>query len=54
MEITDTVKPVYNGHPRDRKLVAVVDRWSLFRAYLKWDQKMLVVIDRWSLFGGGR
>ncbi len=25
------VKPVYNGHPRDLKIVAVVDRWSLFR-----------------------
>ena len=24
-----TVKPVYNDHPRDPKLVAVVDRWSL-------------------------
>jgi hypothetical protein len=26
-----TVKLVYNDHPRDPKLVAVVDRWSLFR-----------------------
>jgi hypothetical protein len=26
-----TVKPVYNDHPRDTKLVAVVDKWSLFR-----------------------
>jgi len=26
-----TVKPVYNEHPRDTKLVAVVDKWSLFR-----------------------
>ncbi len=25
-----TVKPVYNGHPWDPKIVAVVDRWSLF------------------------
>jgi len=24
-----TVKPVYNDHPRDPKIVAVVDRWSL-------------------------
>ncbi len=29
---TSTVKPVYNGHPRDPKIiVVVVDRWSLFR-----------------------
>jgi len=27
-----TVKPVYNDHPRDQKFLAVVDRWSLFRA----------------------
>jgi hypothetical protein len=26
-----TVKPVYNDHPWDSKIVAVVDRWSLFR-----------------------
>ncbi len=26
----DTVKPEYNDHPRDSKIVAVVDRWSLF------------------------
>ena len=26
-----TVKPVYNDHPWDPKIVAVVDRWSLFR-----------------------
>jgi len=53
-----TVKPVYNDHPRDPKIVAVVDRWSLFRGHLcskslKWDLKIVVVIDRWSLFGGG-
>ena len=54
-----TVKPVYNDHPWDPKIVAVVDRWSLFkgRLYSKspiWDLKMVIVIDRWSLFGGGR
>ncbi len=27
----NTVKPVYNDHPRDPKFVAVVDRWPLFR-----------------------
>jgi hypothetical protein len=29
-----TVKPVYNNHPRDPKIVAVVDWWSLFRGHL--------------------
>ncbi len=29
-----TVKPVYNDHPWDQKIVAVVDKWSLFRGYL--------------------
>ena len=55
----NTVKLVYNDHPRDPKIVAVVDRWSLFRGHLcnkssEWDLKMVVVVDRWSLFGGGR
>jgi len=27
----NSVKPVYNDHPRDPKFVTVVDRWSLFR-----------------------
>ena len=30
----NTVKPVYNDHPRDPKFVAVVDRRSLFRGSL--------------------
>ncbi len=29
-----TVKPVYNGHPWDPKIEAVVDRWPLFRGSL--------------------
>jgi hypothetical protein len=29
-----TVKPVYNGHPWDLKIEAVVDRWPLFRGSL--------------------
>ena len=50
---------MYNDHPRDPKIVAAVDRWSLFRGHLcykrsKWDLKTVAVIDRWSLFGGGR
>jgi hypothetical protein len=57
--IIGTVKPVYNDHPRDPKIVAVVDRWSLFGGHLcykwsNWDLKIVAVIDRWSLFGGGR
>jgi hypothetical protein len=40
-------------------IVAIVDKWSLFRGHLyyktsKWDLRMVDVIDRWSLFGGGR
>ena len=49
---------VYKDHPRDSKLVAVVDRWSLFRGHwcninYKMDPKSVVVVGRWSLFGGG-
>ncbi len=49
----NTVKPVYNDHNRDPKIVAVVGRWSLFRGRLcnkgsKWDHKW------WSLQTGGR
>ncbi len=56
--VTRTVKPVYNDHPWDRKMVAVVDRWSLFRGHLcnkstKRVLKMMVITDRWSLFRGG-
>jgi hypothetical protein len=56
-----TFKPMYNDHPRDPKIVAVVEKWSLFRCHLcnkssKWDHKMavrryglVVVIRRWSI-----
>jgi len=58
-----TVKPVYNDHPRDPKLVAVVDRWSLFRgSFIIWKLKsgprnsgccrQVVVIRKWSLTQG--
>jgi len=30
----NTVKLVYNDHPRDPKIVAVMDRWSLFGGHL--------------------
>ncbi len=54
-----TVKPVYKNHSWDLKVVAVVDRWSLFRGRLcnktsKLDLKMAVIIDRWLLFEDGR
>jgi hypothetical protein len=44
-------KYVYNDHPWDPKIVAVVDRWSLFRdnscyKSYQWDLIMVVVIDR--------
>ena len=50
---------MYNDHPRDPKIVAVVDRCSLFGGHLcykrsNWDLKIVAVVDRWSLFGGGR
>ncbi len=49
----NTVKPVYDDQPRDSKIVAVVDRWSLFRGHLcnkssECDYKMVVDIRRWS------
>ncbi len=52
------VKPVYNDHPLDPKIVTVVDRWSLSKGHFcnksfKWGLKMVVVIDRWLLFGVG-
>ncbi len=42
LNILFTVTPVYNDHPRDPKIVEVVDRWSLFFVLLcykheKWD-----------------
>ncbi len=54
MEIT--VKPVYNDHPWDPKIMAVIHSWSLFRGHLynkssKGDLKLVVVGDRLSLFG---
>jgi hypothetical protein len=58
---TFTVKPVYNGHPWDPKIVAVVHRWLLFRGFsikiaIKFDLAglRLAVVGRWPLFRGGR
>ena len=59
LKYLSTVKPVYNGHPRDSKIEAVVDRRSLFRGRLRyticnWAFKMVAFIARWPLFRGGR
>jgi hypothetical protein len=56
----NTVKPVYNNHPRDSNFEAVVKRWWLFRGrYVcckesNWDSKIRAAVGSWSLFGGGR
>ena len=31
--IGPTVKPVYNNHPWDSKIVAIVHKWSPFRGF---------------------
>jgi hypothetical protein len=57
----NTVKPVYNGHPWDPKILAVVDRWPLQRGSsikiaIEFDLAglRLPVVGRWPLFRGGR
>jgi hypothetical protein len=50
MLLRNTAKPVFIEQPLDPKIVAVVDRWSLFRGHLgnessKWEHKIVVVID---------
>jgi len=32
----DTVKPVYNSHPRDWSILAIIDRWPLYRGSEIW------------------
>ena len=56
-----TVKPVYNGHPWDPEILAVVDRWPLFRGFsikiaIVFDLAglRLAVVGMWPLFRGGR
>jgi hypothetical protein len=46
-----TVKPVYNGHPRDPKILAVVQRWPVFGGFsIKIGIKIiLAVVQRWPL-----
>jgi hypothetical protein len=55
-----TVKPVYNSHPWDPKVVAVVQGWPLFRVFsikipIKFDlaELRLAVVGRWPMFRGG-
>jgi hypothetical protein len=56
---SNTVKSsVYNFHPWNPKIVAIVDMWSLFTGYFCsksqiLDLKMRAIRDRWSLFGNG-
>ncbi len=55
----NTVKPVYNNRPWDPKIVAIVDKWPLFRdgLYYKiwnWAFKIMAFVGRWPLFRGGR
>ena len=60
--LMNTVKPVYNGHPWDPKILAVVDtRWPLVRGFsikiaIEFDlaRLRLAVVGRWPLFRGGR
>ncbi len=53
-----TVKPVHKDHPRDPKIVAAVDRWSMFKdpmgnkATIR-DSIILIVVGKWSLFRSG-
>ncbi len=44
------VEPVYNGYPRDPKVVAVVDRWSLFRSHL-FNKGTYNTGTVWQIFG---
>ena len=59
-QFSSTVKPVYNGHPWDPKIEAVVDRWPLFRGSVYYKKLKLgllngglciqvAVIQRWPL-----
>ena len=53
---TQLVKPMYNDHPLDPKIVTVVDSWSLFRDQLYTkpsingdDYRQVVAMPRWTL-----
>jgi hypothetical protein len=54
-----TVKPIYNGHPWDPKIAAVVHRWPLIRGFsikiaIKFDLDglRLAVVGSWPTFRG--
>jgi len=54
-----SIEPVYNNHPWDPKIVAVVDRWSLVLGFsikiaIKFGLagQRLAVVGWWSLFSG--
>jgi hypothetical protein len=55
IEIGSAVKPVYNGHPWDLKIVVFVHRWPLFRGF---QSKLLLNLIwpglGWPLLAGGR
>jgi|688.fasta_scaffold374813_1 hypothetical protein len=51
----NTVKPVYNGHPRDPKKAAVARRWPLFiGSSYKTSIELEVWGLGWPLLTGGR
>ncbi len=59
LNIGSTVKPVYNSHPWDPKIEALIDRWPLFTGSiyyknLNWAFQMVAFVGRWPLFRGGR
>ncbi len=54
MSETNTVKPVYNDHPRDSKFVALLtgghsSEVGLCYKDLNWDSEIVVAVGRWSL-----
>ncbi len=60
-KLTNTVDPVYNGHPWDPKIEAFVHRCLLSRAFsikiaIEFDlvKLRLAVVGRWPLLRGGR
>jgi len=58
-KIINTIKPVYNEHPRDHKMwpLSTGGRCSEATSCYtdrNWDPKTVVVVGKWSLFGGGR
>ncbi len=50
---------MYNGHPWDPKIEAVIDRWTLFKGRLyyticNWAFKLVAFVAKWPLFRSGR